>query len=143
MTRTFLKEFMIQIQKSVNTLIKTKIPNTPSLWSDFNPLIACTMIWNKFSESAQSCHSSGVFKKNVIAYLANICVYFWYASKITRTFLKEFMIQIQKSVNTLIKTKIPNTPSLWSDFNPLIACTMIWNKFSESAQSCHSFGVFK
>ena len=48
-----------------------QIPYTPSIRSDFNPLIACNMILNTLPESAQGCHSFGIFKKYVRDFLAN------------------------------------------------------------------------
>ena len=35
------------------------------------------------------------------------------------------------------------TPCVRSDFNPLIARHILWNKLPESAQKCDSFGLFK
>ena len=38
---------------------------------------------------------------------------------------------------------IPPTPTVRSDFNPLIACHQVWNSLPSSVQKCHSFGTFK
>ena len=38
---------------------------------------------------------------------------------------------------------IPPTPTIRSDFNPLIACQQVWNSLSSAVQRCHSFGTFK
>ena len=41
------------------------------------------------------------------------------------------------------ENQVPFTPCVSSDFNPLIASYIVWNKLHESARRCHSFGLFK
>ena len=45
--------------------------------------------------------------------------------------------------NTKNHIQVPFTPCVRSDFNPLIASYIVWNKLPESARRCHSFGLFK
>ena len=45
--------------------------------------------------------------------------------------------------NTENHIQVPFTPFLRSDFNPLIASHIVWNKLPESVRRCHSFGLFK
>ena len=45
--------------------------------------------------------------------------------------------------NTENHIQVPFTPCVRSDFNPLIASYIVWNKLPESARRCHSFGLFK
>ena len=47
--------------------------------------------------------------------------------------------QLRSSLNI----QIPHTPTIRSDFNPLVACHLTWNTLPDSARECHSFGTFK